>query len=815
MRLSNSIYSNPPIMLVSNEFPTITLPQKLAIIGEAPGLDELKSGRPFTGPSGQLLNAALGKYKLPRSACFVGNVCQTRPDGNDFELFDWEGPEIQSGLKQLRADLDIYEPNLCLLLGANALKASTIPHSISTWRGSLFHCDDPTSPFFGRKCLASYHPAAILRFYERHPLFVLDMQRAVKQSEFPELRIPKRNFEVDLSCGEAINRLRAIKPGDWISVDIEGGIVDHKSGKPTNVSVIGFATSPTHAFTVNLISYNIDEQLELYPHLHAVLANPDIKKILQNCLYDNFVMTWLWRIPINGIIHDTMISGWELFPELEKGLDIQTSIYTDQPYYKHWGKIADNRSHFIYCAMDSMVTYEIAQKHRKLLKPEAFDHFNLNMRLLAPTMYMELKGFNLNKEACAEKLAEVLFKMNELETRVNVSSVYPVKLSSPKQLSTLLYSRLNLPPQYIYENGRKTDRLTTNEDALLTLLVKTAGGHDHPTVLNVLKWKQLDGLRKQLCIEPDADGRVRCTFNLVGAETGRFTSSKSPTGTGANLQTITEDLRFLYCADPGYTMFQCDFKGADGWTVATHSQVLGDSTMLDDYLADIKPARVIACMYLLGSHVAKLSQPELKALIDKTDIPPWLYFACKRVQHASSYAMKEQRMSDLILADSWSDTGKPIYLAPKDCKALQKLFFLRYWGVEKWQREGKATLERDGKMTCCSGNTRQFFGRKFEPDTHRAWLSHEPQHITTYSTSLAMLRLWLDEENRDPDGAPIIQPLNQVHDALVGQFPTYLSAWAIPKIKTYFQNEVSVAGQKLTIPADAKFGPNWGELHAL
>src|SRR5690349_5442868 len=91
---------------VPNEKPRITnTPYKIAIIGEAPGSDEIAQGRPFVGFSGQRLNDFLSRYKILRDACFIGNICQHQPPGNKIASFDWNGKEIQDGLKRLKDDL--------------------------------------------------------------------------------------------------------------------------------------------------------------------------------------------------------------------------------------------------------------------------------------------------------------------------------------------------------------------------------------------------------------------------------------------------------------------------------------------------------------------------------------------------------------------------------------------------------------------------------------------------------------------------------------------------------------------------------------
>ena len=58
----------------------------------------------------------------------------------------------------------------------------------------------------------------------------------------------------------------------------------------------------------------------------------------------------------------------------------------------------------------------------------------------------------------------------------------------------------------------------------------------------------------------------------------------------------------------------------------------------------------------------------------------------------------------------------------------------------------------------------------------------------------------------------IIEPLHQVHDALLGQFPKEHTSWAVSKIKSYFDNPIRIAGIELTIPYEGAYGESWGEL---
>ena len=151
---------------VPNQFPASDPgPLRLALIGEAPGADEVAMGYPFAGKSGWALNGFLAAAGLSRSSCFVGNVCQMRPSptSNDFHLLEWNGAPVQEGIAALREDLAAFRPNIVVALGNAALHLlrhgnAAPPKSklrglfqwtshVGTWRGSLFLAAASFDPF--------------------------------------------------------------------------------------------------------------------------------------------------------------------------------------------------------------------------------------------------------------------------------------------------------------------------------------------------------------------------------------------------------------------------------------------------------------------------------------------------------------------------------------------------------------------------------------------------------------------------------------------------------------------------------------------
>lgn len=847
--------------VVPNQQPLDPTPcdYKIAIVGEAPGEDEEAYGRPFIGKSGALLDNILRSVDIDRNKCFVGNVCQVRPPANRIEAFAWNSEPIQSGIAQLTADLAIFNPNICLLLGNTPLRAARGPSKITSWRGSLFYGNE-IGPFTLRKCIASLHPAFILREFSSFPLLKFDCKRARDEGESNTLILPSRELITDLSATLLCHLMDTWPTGLRCSVDIEGGI---KENVYKGWACVSICASPTRSYTIPWGRLSESDHCRVLHSFANLMARRDVPKVLQNGLYDNFVLVWGYAILIRNVSEETLIKSWEIYAELPRALEVQASIWTREPHWKD-DSMYKGSGEGLYrgCAIDTAVTLEICDAQDGALSPLSKIHYRKMVEMLNPFLYMQVRGIKYDSTAAAKKLVDIHTGYTETNTKTgdtkHIDGLVEIanrliasakrdfrgkkgSLSS-KQLAEVLYVEKKYPPQYKKELGRKTDKLTTDVEALLTLKKQFP---DDQFITDILTHRHLEGVRETLNVRCDPDGRIRCGYSLE-AETGRVKCYTSPTGNGTNLQTIQKFLRGNYIADDGCDFAQLDLEGADGWTVASHCAKFGDSTMIDDYLAGMKPAKIIALLYFFGPVINDLDRDSVKFLHDKVFpliskiVGKWLYLGCKRVQHGSNYLMGIPTMCLNVLKDSYKESGIPIYMPPADARILQDLYHARYPGVKLWHYWAEHKLVGDGKLTSASGHTRLFFGRRFGSyiqETVKEFLAHEPQNNTTWATNLAMLKLWNDPANRIKqvnqwsvetcDGAAhywtgsvdqlrayrpgmlLIEPLHQVHDALCPQWPTCLRDWARGKVRSYFQNPLTIAGRTITIPFDGGYGKSW------
>lgn len=1047
--------------IVPNLFPAHPSARRIAIIGEAPGADEVRAGQPFVGASGQLLDSFLSHAGIDRAACFVGNVCQQRPPSNLIGKFDWNGAEIQGGIARLTADLTRFQPHLCLLLGNTALRAfAGEKRSISEWRGYMWRAA-AVAP--GVKCVGAWHPAAIIRDMGLQGEQKFYLKRAVEESRSDELIVPPRHIEWNLKRDDIIDRFRAWRrTGTMLAADIEGGC-------GLGPACHGFADSANHAvvlpiFGVDGVSiWSQEDELLLMEECAALWQDESVPKIIQNAPYEMFVLAWTLGITVEGLVDDTMIKHAELYAELDKALEFQACIYTRQPFWKlhhrkakgeeryvpyHGADVsarpATSEEWFIYNGTDCCVTYEVNTVMDGLLKPGQRRHYEWNVKHVARTTYASLHGWPYWKEEAARRLKACMESLYEKQDEINreaatsgsrpklrefyqalglasddangpahlqhhgdpsadslpseipvvqpqdwqvasvgqetegvgvsrgalipfltsafcranrkekrevtetwwqpmrwngkkwvkggkrVSNIFETADESaadgtPKgiwtkdeppregfecqwfkriaktitrnveveiktfedvrhwskdscsdackralqicaqgktssllpaqrgELATLLglsiklnatgrgrdeeleggahqrgserdanwfvYEHCGSPKHFTKEAGRLTENLTSNDSALISIWLEAKD----PRIKAFMEWRSLDTRREALLATTDPDGRMRCGYIIPGTETMRMACRKSPTGSGYNLQTVTEELRDLFRAPEGCEVGKADLKAGDAWTIAAECLRLGDPTMLLDLQAGIKPANVVALIYKHGASINSLTREEL--LVKQREIlkEDWVYIAAKKVVYGGTYLMGAIKMSETLREDSYKETGTPVFVSPRKCEEIQEqALFLRYPGIKAMHTDSGQRMMDEGRIVTSLGWQRQFFGRKADfkmvkgvrtkvpnRQTLGEWLGCLPQFYTTASIKLCLERLWDDPENRNPDGSLRVKPIHTVHDEIDTVWRVEDREFARRKLPAWFQNPINICGTKLSIPSSMSMGLNW------
>jgi len=351
----------------------------LLLLGEAWGEYEQRIGAGFCGPSGiellRMLNDAqvlrltqtdrayisayyqrgdpsqvAAIWELHRDEIFRTNVFNIHPPANRLEYFcagKAEGipgypallpsryvrREFEPELDRLADEILAHDPNLIIGLGNTALWALCGRTGVTKLRGTTqltTHCAS------GYKLLPTYHPAAVLRQWELRPTTIVDLCKAGREREFPDIRRPACEIWIEPTL-EDIERFinDHISGCDILSVDIE------TSG--SRITCIGFAPRIDLAIVIPFDddrtkggSYWPDLQSErkCWQLVLRVLVDGRIRKLFQNGLFDISVLWRSYGIGVKGTLHDTMLLSHALQPESLKGLGYLGSIYTDHGSWK-------------------------------------------------------------------------------------------------------------------------------------------------------------------------------------------------------------------------------------------------------------------------------------------------------------------------------------------------------------------------------------------------------------------------------------------------------------------------------------------------
>jgi uracil-DNA glycosylase family 4 len=125
---------------------------QIVFVGEAPGAQEDKQGRPFVGSAGKLLDQLLESIELDRGDVFISNVLKSRPPGNR----DPKPDEVFHSWPWLKAQIELIRPKLIAPLGKHALDCFLPGGKISQDHGQLREAG-------GWTYFPLYHPAAAFR----------------------------------------------------------------------------------------------------------------------------------------------------------------------------------------------------------------------------------------------------------------------------------------------------------------------------------------------------------------------------------------------------------------------------------------------------------------------------------------------------------------------------------------------------------------------------------------------------------------------------------------------------------------------------
>ena len=284
------------------------------------------------------------------------------------------------------------------------------------------------------------------------------------------------------------------------------------------------------------IGKNLDKSTVLNA-LRPILESDNYPKVLQNAKFDRLIFR-CQDIKLSGVVFDTMLASYVINPEGSHNLTALCKEYLQDPKliaqsYKDLvakgQNISDLAIHTVanYCGMDVYTTFLLVAKLREKL--ENLDSQKLLTKLLLeveqplePVLaQMEYRGIRIDIAYLETLSQELENKLSVLEQTAYQVAGEEFSLSSPKQLSKLLFETLQL-------DIKKSRKIPSGYSTDATVLEKLQDDHDvvkaileHRT-LSKLKSTYVDALPQ--LVRADT-GRVHTDFNQTATGTGRLSSS--------------------------------------------------------------------------------------------------------------------------------------------------------------------------------------------------------------------------------------------------------------------------------------------------
>lgn len=179
-----------------------SLQSVVMFIGEGPGRDEDRQGRPFVGRSGKFLDEMLAAQDIARNEVYITNVVKCRPPNNR----DPEKAELEACADYLVRQIELINPRIIVTLGRISMQRWFPGGAITRIHGRAKNIGK------GRIAIPFFHPAAALRNPQWRAAFAVDMAR------LPNLMARARRANEAAAHGEGLPA-GVPHPGD---ADVDG-----------------------------------------------------------------------------------------------------------------------------------------------------------------------------------------------------------------------------------------------------------------------------------------------------------------------------------------------------------------------------------------------------------------------------------------------------------------------------------------------------------------------------------------------------------------------------------------------------------------
>lgn len=276
------------------------------------------------------------------------------------------------------------------------------------------------------------------------------------------------------------------------------------------------------------------------------------------------------NLAINNIVFDTALAGYILNP-LSKSYDLDRLADS-------YSSVSQNSDTDVNIQNINII-YDIYTKMKLELEDNNQEDllYNIELPLSEVLASMEVIGFNIDTQGVYNFGQNLSIKLDELESQIYDLAGVNFNINSPKQLSEILFDKLELPTRKKNKSG-----FSTNAEVLESLKPY------HPIINLILEYRQLSKLKSTyvdglLKVVKD-DGKIHTSFNQTETRTGRI-SSVEPNMQNIPVKTsIGREMRKFFKASDGKALVDADYSQIELRVLA---HISNDENMIDAFANNI------------------------------------------------------------------------------------------------------------------------------------------------------------------------------------------------------------------------------------
>ena len=351
---------------------------------------------------------------------------------------------------------------------------------------------------------------------------------------------------------------------------------------------------------------------------------------------------------------------------------------------------------------------------------------------------------------------------------------YPVNVNSPKQLGTLLFEQMKIPPVRKTKTGYSTDESVLEEIA-----------QTYPIARTILDYRSSSKLKstyvENLLLLADDDHKVHSYLDQTGTVTGRLSSS-SP-----NLQNIpvrTEkgrQLRRAFCAAPGNVLLSVDYSQIDLRVLAHESQ---DPVLIEAFLE--------------GGDIHTQTASQVFGVMPLM-VTPQMRSSAKAINFGIIYGQGPMGLSESL------------GISLREAKEYIDNYFKTYHVVREWIDKNIALARQNGYVKTMLGHVRYLPEFNMGIGSMASFAQRAAINTIVQGGSADIIKKAMLDVFNAYHNTPVHMVM-QVHDELIFELPQDKLQESALHIKELMQNAV-----KLRVPllVSAKAGKNWYELEKI